>query len=74
MIDLADQNVQRRLAAILAADVVGYSSLMALDDEGTLARIKSLRHELIEPKVAEHQMEACLRRLETGSWLSFRAP
>ena len=55
MINSADQKVQRRLAAILAADVVGYSSLMGQDDEGTLARIKSLRHELIEPKVAEHQ-------------------
>ena len=44
----------RRLAAILAADVVGFSSLMGKDDEGTLARIKSLRREVIEPKVNEH--------------------
>ena len=55
MTNSADQKVQRRLAAILAADVVGYSSLMGQDDEGTLARIKSLRRELIEPKVAEHR-------------------
>ena len=41
----------RRLAAILAADVVGFSSLMGQDEEGTLARIKSLRREVIEPKV-----------------------
>ena len=41
----------RRLAAILAADVVGFSSLMGQDEEGTLARIKSLRREVVEPKV-----------------------
>ncbi|HEX2134939.1 MAG TPA: adenylate/guanylate cyclase domain-containing protein [Microvirga sp.] len=44
----------RRLAAILAADVVGFSALMGQDEEGTLARIKSLRREVIEPKVQEH--------------------
>ena len=44
----------RRLAAILAADVVGFSSFMGQDEEGTLARIKSLRREVIEPKVQEH--------------------
>ena len=46
--------VQRRLAAILAADVVGYSRLMEQDEAGTRARIKSLRAEVIEPQVAEH--------------------
>ena len=44
----------RRLAAILAADVVGFSSLMGRDEEGTLAKIKSLRREVIEPKANEH--------------------
>jgi len=44
----------RRLAAILAADVVGYSRLMGLDEEGTLDRLKALRAELIDPKIAEH--------------------
>ena len=44
----------RRLAAIFAADVVGFSSLMGQDEEGTLARIKSLRREVIDPKVNEH--------------------
>jgi adenylate cyclase len=44
----------RRLAAILAADVVGFSSLMGEDEEGTLARIKQLRREVVEPKVQEH--------------------
>jgi adenylate cyclase len=45
----------RRLAAILAADVVGYSRLMGADEEGTLERLKVLRHELLDPKIAEHK-------------------
>jgi len=44
----------RRLAAILAADVAGYSRLMGADDEGTLERLKALRRELLDPKIAEH--------------------
>jgi formylglycine-generating enzyme required for sulfatase activity/class 3 adenylate cyclase len=44
----------RRLAAILAADIVGYSRLMGLDEEGTHARIKRQRRELIDPTIAEH--------------------
>ncbi len=47
--------MDRRLAAILSADVVGYSRLMAADEEGTLAQLKAHRKELIEPKTAEHQ-------------------
>ena len=43
----------RRLAAILAADVVGFSSMMEKDEEGTLARVKALQREVIEPKVRE---------------------
>jgi hypothetical protein len=44
----------RRLAAILAADVVGHSRLMGADEEGTLDRLKALRRELLDPKIAEH--------------------
>ena len=44
----------RRLAAIVAADVVGFSSMMEKDEEGTLARIKALQRETIEPSVAQH--------------------
>jgi class 3 adenylate cyclase len=44
----------RRLAAILAADVVGYSRLVGADEEGTLARFKALREELIDPAIARH--------------------
>src|SRR5947208_3670921 len=46
--------VERRLAAILAADVAGYSRLMGADEEGTLERLKALRRELLDPKIAEH--------------------
>src|ERR1700743_1952630 len=52
---LVNERVQRRLAAILAADVVGFSSLMERDEEGTYARVGRLRRELIEPRLAEHQ-------------------
>jgi TolB-like protein/class 3 adenylate cyclase len=45
----------RRLAAILAADVAGYSRLMGADEEGTLERLKALRCELLDPKIAEHK-------------------
>ena len=45
----------RRLAAILAADVAGYSRLMGADEEGTLERLKALRRELVDPKIAEHK-------------------
>ena len=44
---------QRRLAAILAADVAGYSRLMAADESGTLARLTKLRAEVIEPKIVQ---------------------
>jgi adenylate cyclase len=46
--------LERRLAAILAADVVGYSRLIGADEEGTLARLKSIRADLIDRKIAEH--------------------
>ena len=45
----------RKLAAILAADVAGYSRLMGSDEEGTLQRLKAHRRELIDPKIAEHR-------------------
>src|SRR6266446_3145213 len=45
----------RRLAAILAADVAGYSRLMGTDEEGTLERLKVLRRELADPKIKEHR-------------------
>jgi TolB-like protein/cytochrome c-type biogenesis protein CcmH/NrfG len=47
--------VQRRLAAILAADVAGYSRMMAEDETGTIVRLQAIRSELIEPKIGEHR-------------------
>ena len=47
--------VERRLAAILAADVAGYSRLIEADEEGTLGRLKALRGDLIDPKIADHK-------------------
>jgi adenylate cyclase len=44
----------RRLAAILAADVAGYSRLMGADEEGTHERLKAVRRQLIDPKITEH--------------------
>jgi class 3 adenylate cyclase len=48
-------NVIRQLAAILAADVAGYSRLMGADEEGTHERLKAHLRELVEPKIAEHR-------------------
>ena len=45
----------RRLAAILAADVAGYSRLMGADEEGTHERLKAHQRELVEPKIGEHR-------------------
>src|SRR3954452_18928589 len=52
---MATARVERRLAAILAADVVGYSALMERDEDSTLARLKAHRREFIEPLIAEYQ-------------------
>ncbi len=52
---MAEERAQRRLAAILAADVVGYSRLMEKDEAGTLAALKQRREGILEPLVAEHQ-------------------
>ena len=49
------ERVERKLAAVLAADVAGYSRLMGTDEEGTLERLKAHRRELIDPKIAEHR-------------------
>ena len=51
---MAEARVERRLAAIVATDVAGYSRLMGVDEEGTLAQLKAHRQALIDPKIAEH--------------------
>jgi adenylate cyclase len=50
---MSTSRTQRRLAAILAADVVGYSRLLGQDEAGTLASLKAARTGLIDPKIAE---------------------
>src|SRR5215470_7645020 len=52
---MAEQHPQRRLAVILAADVVGFSGLMERDEAGTLAALKSRRKEVLEPLVTRHR-------------------
>ena len=51
---MAEKRVQRRLAAILAADVVGYSRMMREDEAGTLARLNAARQAVVDPKVGEY--------------------
>ena len=51
---LASERVERRLAAILAADVVGYSRLIGADEAGTLAAFKTIKSELFDPTTAAH--------------------
>src|ERR1700730_7111217 len=52
---MAKTRVERRLAAILCADVAGYSRLMGADEEGTLATLKTHRRELIDPLISQHR-------------------
>jgi TolB-like protein/class 3 adenylate cyclase/tetratricopeptide (TPR) repeat protein len=52
---LTTERVERRLAAVLAADVAGYSRLMGIDEEGTLARLKAVRKALVDPAIASHR-------------------
>ena len=52
---MASTRTERRLAAILAADVVGYSRLVEQDEEGTLAALRDIRHSVIDPLLAEHR-------------------
>ncbi len=61
------EGIQRRLAAILAADVAGYSRLMGADEAGTLAALRALRKDLFEPAVANHR-GAVVKRMGDG-WL-----
>lgn len=64
---------QRRLAAILAADVVAFSSLMGKDEEGTFALIKSLQQEVIKPAVQQHQGRV-VKTTGDGFLIEFASP
>ncbi len=62
--------MERRLAAILAADVVGYTRLMGADETGTLRRLTELREQVLEPLIAEHHgrlWRGGYRRRDQGS-------
>jgi class 3 adenylate cyclase len=52
---LATDRMQRRLAAVLAADAAGYSRMMGANEEGTLARLKAVRKALVDPATAAHR-------------------
>jgi adenylate cyclase len=70
---LTGERVVRRLAAILAADVVGYSRLMGRDENSTLARLKLHRTERLEPVLARHGGRL-VKLTGTVRWSSFPAP
>src|SRR3982074_2623789 len=52
---MPEDRVDRRLAAIFAGDIAGYSRLMGVDEEGTLSQLKTHRKELVDPKITEHR-------------------
>jgi len=62
----------RKLAAILAADVVGYSRLAGADEERTLARLRTLRSDLIDPTIAVHHGRV-VKRTGDGALVEFRS-
>jgi len=70
---VTEQRVQRRLAAILAADVVGYSALMERDEEATYAEFEWLKRELIEPSLARHEGRL-IKTTGDGAHAEFASP
>jgi adenylate cyclase len=62
----------RKLAAILVSDVVGYSTLAGSDEERTLARLRALRSDLIDPTIAVHHGRV-VKRIGDGSIIEFRS-
>jgi len=62
----------RRLTAILAADVAGYSRLMGVDEEGAHERLKAVRRQLVDPKI-KSTSAASSRPLATACWWNFQA-
>jgi len=69
----SDQTAQRRLAAVLAADVVGYSDLMSRDEEGTLKRLRDLRRHVIEPRIRSHHGRL-VKTVGDGFLVEFASP
>src|SRR3954468_22573240 len=67
------ERVERRLAAVLAADVAGYSRLMGADEEGTLARLKAARKALVDSTIASHRGRI-VKTPVTACWWNSPAP
>ena len=65
-----DPQVEQRIAVLMAADVVGYSRLMGLDEEGTLAALKAVRRDVVDAKIAEHNGRI-LRTMGDGLLVEF---
>ena len=70
---MAEERVQRRLAAILSADVVGYSRLMGTDETGTLARLKAMRRDFFDP-LSRPILAGSSNLWATARWWSSGAP
>src|SRR5262245_1801377 len=68
----AGSSSRTRLAAIVSADVTGYSRLMGRDESGTLATLKALRQEVVDPAIAEHGGRI-VKTTSDGLLLEFRA-
>ena len=69
---MASGQIERKLTTILAADVVGYSKLAGADEERTLARLRALRSDLIDPTIAVHHGRV-VKRTGDGSLIEFRS-
>src|SRR5271156_616495 len=69
---MASEHGERKLAAILAADVVGFSRLTGADEERTLARLRALRSDLIDPTIAVHRGRI-VKRTGDGALVEFRS-
>ena len=69
---MTEERLQRRLAAILSADVVGYSRLMGSDEGGTLARLKAMRRDIFDPVIAAHSGRT-FNSWATARWSSSQA-
>ena len=64
--------IERRIAVVLCADVVGYSRLMGSDEEGTLATLNSVRREIVDPKIADYRGRT-VRSMGDGLLLEFNS-
>jgi adenylate cyclase len=69
---VAPEHIERKLAAILASDIVGYSRLAGADEERTLARLRGLRSDLIDPAILVHHGRV-VKRTGDGSLIEFRS-